>query len=267
MTRLLGGSRLEAYCYDGKVRQGRICGRMRGRAFIRPGEIIRVSLRDFEDDKADVIGKYSIDDARKLVDLGESQSTDLDALRCACCGEHACRRVISRVWRHGCMTTTAPSRQCLSSQLSHHHGRISFGCLLLASCDYVGAGHIPASALLAAADDMGDGEGRAAAFDFIIGAAGDDDDDDDDDDGSDSENESEDGEGDDTAIDSRVARAGAPRATAKAVAASDAATKPAAASIRSTLAAKTPFTRRGRRGHVVATADGDSDGELDFSKI
>ena len=39
---------------------------MRRRVWITAADIILVSLRDFQDDKADVIDKYTPDEARKL---------------------------------------------------------------------------------------------------------------------------------------------------------------------------------------------------------
>jgi hypothetical protein len=39
------------------------------------GDIVLLSLRDFQDDKADVIAKYSPDEARELKKLGELPAT------------------------------------------------------------------------------------------------------------------------------------------------------------------------------------------------
>lgn len=43
--------------------------------WINQGDIILLSLRDFQDDKADVIQKYSADEARKLKQYGELPET------------------------------------------------------------------------------------------------------------------------------------------------------------------------------------------------
>ncbi|KAG8808303.1 Translation initiation factor 1A [Serendipita sp. 400] len=44
---------------------------MRKKVWINQGDIILLSLRDFQDDKADVIVKYTADEARNLKAYGE----------------------------------------------------------------------------------------------------------------------------------------------------------------------------------------------------
>lgn len=44
---------------------------MRKRVWVNAGDIILVSLRDFQDSKADVIAKYSAEEARTLKAYGE----------------------------------------------------------------------------------------------------------------------------------------------------------------------------------------------------
>ena len=46
---------------------GVIRGKMRKRVWINPGDIILVSIRGFQDNKVDVIAKYSDDEVRKLI--------------------------------------------------------------------------------------------------------------------------------------------------------------------------------------------------------
>ncbi|KWU44557.1 eukaryotic translation initiation factor eIF-1A [Rhodotorula sp. JG-1b] len=46
-----------------------------GRVWINQGDIVLLSLRDFQDGKADVIQKYSSDEARKLKQYGELPET------------------------------------------------------------------------------------------------------------------------------------------------------------------------------------------------
>ena len=48
---MLGNGRLEAYCFDGKQRQCHIRGKMRKKVWVGAGDIILVSLRDYQDDK------------------------------------------------------------------------------------------------------------------------------------------------------------------------------------------------------------------------
>ncbi|KAI9228996.1 MAG: eukaryotic translation initiation factor 1A [Piptocephalis tieghemiana] len=71
VTKMLGGGRLEAQCFDGEKRLGHIRGKLRKKVWINQGDIILLSLREFQDDKADVILKYSADEARSLKAYGE----------------------------------------------------------------------------------------------------------------------------------------------------------------------------------------------------
>lgn len=70
-VRMLGNGRLEALCYDGKTRLAIIRGKMRKRVWVNAGDIILVGLREFQDDKCDVINKYTSDEARNLKAYGE----------------------------------------------------------------------------------------------------------------------------------------------------------------------------------------------------
>jgi translation initiation factor 1A len=65
-TRMLGGGRLEVYCFDGQTRLAHIRGKMRKKVWINQGDIVLLSLRSFQDDKCDVILKYTPDEARAL---------------------------------------------------------------------------------------------------------------------------------------------------------------------------------------------------------
>jgi translation initiation factor 1A len=71
VLRMLGNGRLEAYCFDGETRQCHIRGKMRKKVWVSAGDIILISLRDFQDGKADVILKYTADEARSLKALGQ----------------------------------------------------------------------------------------------------------------------------------------------------------------------------------------------------
>merc|ERR1711998_258764 len=72
---MLGGGRLEAQCLDGVKRLCGIRGKMRKRVWISAGDIVLVGLRDFQDEKADVILKYTADEARNLKAYGELPET------------------------------------------------------------------------------------------------------------------------------------------------------------------------------------------------
>ena len=68
---MLGNGRLDAQCFDGTKRLAHIRGKLRKKVWINQGDIILLSLRDYQDDKGDVILKYSADEARSLKAYGE----------------------------------------------------------------------------------------------------------------------------------------------------------------------------------------------------
>jgi translation initiation factor 1A len=53
-------------CFDGVKRLGLIRGKLRKKIWINNGDIILVSLREYQDEKGDVILKYNADEARSL---------------------------------------------------------------------------------------------------------------------------------------------------------------------------------------------------------
>jgi translation initiation factor 1A len=68
---MLGNGRLEAFCFDGKKRLCHIRGKMRKKVWVNGGDIVLCGLREFQDDKADVILKYTSEEARRLKTMGE----------------------------------------------------------------------------------------------------------------------------------------------------------------------------------------------------
>jgi translation initiation factor 1A len=68
---MLGNGRLEALCFDGSKRLAHIRGKLRKKVWIIQGDIILLSLREYQDEKGDVILKYSADEARSLKAYGE----------------------------------------------------------------------------------------------------------------------------------------------------------------------------------------------------
>ena len=56
---MLGANRLSVRCLDGKTRLGRIPGKMKKRIWIRRGDIVIIVPWDFQDEKADVIWRYT----------------------------------------------------------------------------------------------------------------------------------------------------------------------------------------------------------------
>lgn len=69
--RMLGDGRLALQCYDDVARTGLIRGTMRRRVWINTGDIVLIGLREFQPDKADVIHKYTTEEARNLQAFGE----------------------------------------------------------------------------------------------------------------------------------------------------------------------------------------------------
>ncbi|KAK9094409.1 hypothetical protein Scep_025878 [Stephania cephalantha] len=67
---MLGNGRCEAMCINGRKRLYHIRGKMHKKVWIATGDIILVGLRDFQDDKVDVILKYMADEARLLKAYG-----------------------------------------------------------------------------------------------------------------------------------------------------------------------------------------------------
>ncbi|XP_050306073.1 eukaryotic translation initiation factor 1A, X-chromosomal [Anthonomus grandis grandis] len=71
VAKMLGNGRLEAMCFDGVKRLCHIRGKLRKKVWINQGDIILIGLRDYQDAKADVILKYTPDEARNLKTYGE----------------------------------------------------------------------------------------------------------------------------------------------------------------------------------------------------
>lgn len=75
VIKMLGNGRLEAMCFDGIKRLCHIRGKLRKKVWINQSDIILVGLRDYQDARADVILKYSADEARNLKSYGEFPET------------------------------------------------------------------------------------------------------------------------------------------------------------------------------------------------
>lgn len=64
---MLGDSRCEGKCYDGTTRLLHIRGRFRKRVWIKPKDIVQVGLREFQDEKADIVKHYTEAQVRQLI--------------------------------------------------------------------------------------------------------------------------------------------------------------------------------------------------------
>ena len=74
VVKMLGDCRLDVELPDKTNLTAHIRGKLRKRVWIETGDIVLVSLRDFDDSKGDVIAKYSSDQANSLVRYGEITS-------------------------------------------------------------------------------------------------------------------------------------------------------------------------------------------------
>ncbi|UCF13127.1 MAG: translation initiation factor eIF-1A [Thermoplasmatales archaeon] len=64
--RLMGGSRINAICEDGKSRMTRIPGKMKRKARVRAGDLLIVKPWEIQDEKADVVYRYTRTQANTL---------------------------------------------------------------------------------------------------------------------------------------------------------------------------------------------------------
>jgi len=107
VIKMLGNGRLEALCFDGEKRLAHIRGKLRKKVWINQGDIILLSLRDYQDEKGDVILKYSADEARSLKAYGELPETakinETDTYVVAVCvGSDRGLTFPLQVWSRGC---------------------------------------------------------------------------------------------------------------------------------------------------------------------
>lgn len=56
---LLGASHIKVMCADGKSRMTRIPGKLRRRMWIREGDLVIIKPWSFQDEKADVVYRYT----------------------------------------------------------------------------------------------------------------------------------------------------------------------------------------------------------------
>tara|TARA_B110000091_G_C13684138_1_gene419199 strand:+ start:129 stop:494 length:366 start_codon:yes stop_codon:yes gene_type:complete len=71
VVKIEGHGRCRVKCSDGVTRLGVIRGAMRKKVWIKLDNYVLVGLRDFQDNKCDIIGKYSDEDVRNLRAYGE----------------------------------------------------------------------------------------------------------------------------------------------------------------------------------------------------
>lgn len=78
ITKMLGNGHCECTFYDDVVRLGNIRGKMRKRVWISVGDVVLCGLRDYQDNKVDIIHKYLPDEIRNLQTMNEIPSYEED---------------------------------------------------------------------------------------------------------------------------------------------------------------------------------------------
>lgn len=71
ILKMLGNGRCEAYCFDGIKRLCHIRGKLKKKVWINIGDIVLIGLRDFQEEKGDIIFKYSTEESKFLKTYGE----------------------------------------------------------------------------------------------------------------------------------------------------------------------------------------------------
>ena len=72
----VGGSRMLVSCMDGKTRNCKVPGRKRRGLWLREGDAIIVKPWEFDDDKGEVLYKYTDNQVRKLKEMGKLTTDD-----------------------------------------------------------------------------------------------------------------------------------------------------------------------------------------------
>ena len=78
VLKMLGNGRCEVKCVDGITRLAVIRGKMRNKVWIKLGDYILVGLREFQDNKCDILLKYTDEEVRTLKTYGEIPEKNLD---------------------------------------------------------------------------------------------------------------------------------------------------------------------------------------------
>ena len=70
VIKLLGNCRVQCLCGDGQTRICHIRGKFQKRVWISNNDIVLVSVRDFQEEKGDIIYKYNADEIQLLKEEG-----------------------------------------------------------------------------------------------------------------------------------------------------------------------------------------------------
>ncbi|HEU16769.1 MAG TPA: translation initiation factor eIF-1A [Nitrososphaeria archaeon] len=70
VVKLLGSDHIMVKCADGKVRVGRIRGKLKRRIWVRENDVVLIAPWEFQDDRCDVLWRYTIPQADLLRQKG-----------------------------------------------------------------------------------------------------------------------------------------------------------------------------------------------------
>jgi translation initiation factor 1A len=76
---LIGNGRCRVLCTDGQLRLGRIRGSMRksvGKVIISKGDLVLISIREYEKDKVDIFHKFLREDASYIINSNDTVIPD-----------------------------------------------------------------------------------------------------------------------------------------------------------------------------------------------
>lgn len=71
VNKALGDRHFTVNCQDGQERLCHVRGKMKNRQFVKEGDIVLVTLRDFQDKNGDIIDIYTNDNIRSLRKSGD----------------------------------------------------------------------------------------------------------------------------------------------------------------------------------------------------
>ena len=71
ISAVLGSARFTVNCFDGKNRLATVRGNMRKKQWVKNGDVVLVSLREYEDAKCDIIYLYKTKEVKSLKAYGE----------------------------------------------------------------------------------------------------------------------------------------------------------------------------------------------------
>jgi translation initiation factor 1A len=74
VIKMLGQGRCTLQCFDGVERLGHIRGALRNKVWINLHDFVLVGLREYQDNKCDILMKYTSEEVRNLKSYGELPS-------------------------------------------------------------------------------------------------------------------------------------------------------------------------------------------------